>query len=599
MEKIIIIGNPNTGKTTLFNTLTKSHEKVANYSGVTVAERERCVNFCNNKLNFVDLPGVYSINSSGADEKVSINYLEKNKDAKIIYVATTSTLEKNLNLFLELAKKGFNVSLFVNEFGAKITKESIQKLQNKLRIPVYYGDARKKRKDILNWIIENVLNFIPLNKLEVGYDAIMQLLDLKLLKRQQVDKVIMHPIFGKVIFVAILGIVYYISFVALGDYCGYFITTYWNRLGELCISSLAKWNMYFLIDFFQVVVINGLGSVISFLPTLFILLFCMNILEESGYLPRVAYLFNIDLNKIGLNGKSIFGMSIGIGCTTSGILASRNIDDNICRLQTCKFLPFIGCSAKIPIVLFLASEVLMGNIGIVFVIFLLTVGAGITYLKFSTPKDEVPFIMEVPRLAVPSFKHLVIESSSILKDFLKRVAGTVLLVSSAVWVLMTIEVSIVGKELTLLDIFANCVGIFFKPIGLDKKPIIVSLIAGLVAKENILSTISMFDLTPDLSVVSIVSFLLFIMLYSPCLPALRCAKAEFGSKFAIRIFISQTILAYGVSFVLYTFGSAFGLLIGFIASAVFIILSLACYSIFKSKCKINCKNCIIKHKSEI
>lgn len=592
MQKVIIIGNPNTGKTTLFNTLTKSHEKVANYSGVTVTAREKCIKHKSGELTIVDLPGFYSTQSNGADEKVSIDYLRQNKDAKIIYVATTLDIEKNLLLFTELVNSGFNVSLFINELGQKFDNATIKKLEQKLPTPIYYGDARGRRKSILSWIVDKVLNQSSVSKFVVGYNELTKLLNVDPIRLQKLDKILLHPIFGKILFVIVMAWVYFISFSSVGASLSQITFAYWQKFWELVIFELGKFETYLLIDFLQVVLIDGVGSVVAFLPQLFLMLFCMYLLEESGYLPRVAYLFNVNLNKIGLNGKSIFGMAVGMGCTTSGFLATRNIDDNECRKRTSMFLPFIGCSAKLPIVLYLANLLIANQLLILFMIFVLVLGSGIAYLKVSTKITPTPFIMELPRLNLPSLKRLTYQSFEILKDFVKRVTVIILIITSIVWGLQTVEININGNQSSLLDIIAMIIGAFFKPIGLDAKPLVLSLLTGLVAKENIISIVSIFDGVRGLALNSLISFILFIMLYSPCIPALRCARSEFGKRFALKIFLVQTGLAYGVSFVYYTFATAFGLVVGFSVSILFILLAITfCRTLNKKQC-FKCEKCI-------
>lgn len=597
MEKVVIIGNPNTGKTTLFNTLTKSNDKVANYSGVTVSAREKCINYSKNELKIIDLPGLYSINAKGADERVSLKFLNENKDSKIVYVATTTDLAKNLHLFTDLINKGFSISLFINENGAKLSNKNVTEIQDKLKVPIYYGDARKRRKDILSWIIGSVLNTTQIGELGLKYDEIVSLFNLQQLDMQKLDKFFLHPICGKLSFIVVLFIIYYISFVSIGERLSEYVFTLWTKLGGVCVKSLGRWEVYWIIDFFQTVIIQGLGSVIAFLPELFMILFCMYILEESGYLPRIAYLFNINLNKIGLNGKSIFGMAVGVGCTTSGYLATRNIDDNVCRQKTSMILPFIGCSAKIPIIIFLASNLIDNSGLIVGLVFILVILSAIAYLKFSTKNEKIPFIMELPRLKLPSFKRLMVESISIIKDFLKKVIFTILLVTTIVWGCTIVELKIRGETTTLLNIILSYIGIIFKPIGLDSEPLVMSLLSGLVAKENILSTLSMFGGVSELSTTSLISFILFIMLYSPCIPALRCAKSEFGKVFMWRTFLSQTIIAYGVSFVCYTFSSIGGLWLGFVMCIMFVVLAIKTSSIILGEYNFQCKNCTVRHKT--
>ena len=592
--EILIVGNPNTGKTTLFNNIAKCNEKVANYSGVTVKETKKQISFCNCRMDIVDLPGLYSTHSMGMDESVTKSYIEKHKDAKIVYVVSTADIEKNLHLFVELITAGYDLSLFVNEKDAKLEADSIKILKERLGMPIYYGDARKKRKDILKWLVNQVLQSTRLGGVGIGYDEIVKLLKIVKIESQKLDKLFLHPFVGKVLFFVIIGLIYYASFLSVGGWLSGKVYGCWEVLCEYLISIIAKYDRYLLIDFIQVAVLKGLGSVISFLPQLFIMLFCMYVLEESGYLPRVSYLFNIDLNELGLNGKSVFGVSVGMGCTTSGILATRNIENKRCRKQTCLLLPFVGCSAKLPILLYLSANLLvdMGHIMILIIVLVLYIA--MVYMRTIRGEGREYFIIEIPRLRMPDVKTLLKQSTTLIKDFLKRVVGTILLVTTVVWLCMNIYVEAMGQTLTIIDLFTKIVGVFFAPIGLNNKAVVMSVITGIIAKENIISTMALYGEGVVFGVVPTITFIIFIMLYSPCLPALRCAGAEFGRKFALRLFVVQMLFAYGVSFVFYTFGAMFGVVLGFVFCIVFISLAMATIKIFSKSCKINCVKCFSK-----
>ena len=220
--------------------------------------------------------------------------------------------------------------------------------------------------------------------------------------------------------------------------------------------------------------------------------------------------------------------------------------------------------------------------------------AGFCYLKALKSDEKNSFIIEIPRLKVPSAKRLTTESFYIVKDFFKRVAVTILFITSLVWLFMTIELKISENTVTLLDLITQAIGILFKPIGLNIKPLMVSLITGLVAKENILSTIAMFGGVSDVSQEALITFIIFVIMYSPCIPSLKCLKEEFNKSFAWSVFLTQTGLAYGTSFVFYTFSMALGLWFGFIVSACFIFLGISFCKIISMHKSLNCKNCIVK-----
>lgn len=569
-NKILIVGNPNTGKSTLFNTLTKSNERVANFAGVTVKEKCKKIVHSGKLYEVVDLPGLYSFDEGrGKDELVTREFVERNKGALIVVVVTTLNLKSNFGVYLELIARGFkNLVVFVNNNGNCISKNDIASLCCACNNRVVFGDARRGRKKIINEV------FACGQTQAKGFDVDKIRRELKLLNavgvvEQKCDKIFLHKFWGKFVFLLVVLLSFSISFLWLGRWFSSLFETIWKGVGYQIVKLLLKTPLNFLCDYFNSVFVEGIGAVVSFLPQLFLMLICLYILEETGYLARGVYLFNTDLNHLSMNGKSIFSLMMGFSCTTSGYIATRNIDSKRCRNATSKMLPFIGCSAKLPIILFLTTNYLGGGV-ICLCLYLLVIVLGVATMQITKGCMSEPFIVEIPRLHLPLARSILKQSYSIIAEFFKRVVITLAFVSSIVWCLMNYSIQMGGESVSLLNYFIEKILFCFKPIGLDKTGIVVSLITGLVAKENILVSFTMFSDIASISKISLFSYAIFVLLYPPCLPALRCKAYEFGWVDMLKTFVYQMLIAYFTSFVFYTFASAinitFGLIMTFCAS---------------------------------
>lgn len=584
MSKIVLIGNPNTGKTTLFNTITKSYERVANYSGVTVSEKSKTIKIRGKQYEVVDLPGLYSINALGDDEKVSRKFIEENFDAHYIFVANALDLEKNVNLLHELTNLKLKVGVFINAYNVPKSKVDEKSIEELLNVPIIVQNATKGRTKILSFI--ETLDAV---------DSFISSFDLKKLKKlcnieiseQKIDELLLHPIIGKLIFVLVSIFVLFLSLVVVDRIVGVEIENALEKLGLKVSSFLCEKKLSVLASFFNQVIINSLGAVVTFLPELFSILFFMYLLEEVGYLPRVATLFNFRLSQIGLNGQSVFGLVCGVGCTTTGVIATRNIQSNGVRCKTVQFLPFIGCSAKLPIVLYMVSRIGAG-IGLSITLFLTVIIIGIVVIKSIGSTNNEPMIIELPRLKLPSIKQLFKKSISLILEFSIRVFTSLFVVSVLIWGLSLISFG--GGSKTILDYAGELIAKLFIPLGLNDKSIAISLISGIVAKENILSILSMFGV-PSLTQIQIISFEMFILLYPPCIPALKCVRVDFGRREQVKMFFRQFILAYIISTLIYTLSMYLGLVLGLLLSVLIATISIVLYTkVFMPKTK-NCAMC--------
>ena len=584
--KVVLVGNPNTGKTTLFNTITHSSERVANFSGVTVTQKAKSIKVGGRDITVVDLPGLYSLSTLGKDEVVAKNFIMENQDAQYIFVATALDLKKNINLLRELCGQNLKVAVFINDFNTGKNTLDISKLEELLKVPILLQNARRGRKRILDWILQVASENHILSSFDLG--KVLNYCNIRV-NEQKLDKIMLHPLWGKVVFVIILLFVLIFSFYFIDRIIGHSVGVAWEFICQSVVGFFNKFNLNILADFFSVVVFASLGAVITFLPELFSVLFFMYLLEESGYLPRVATLFNFGLNRIGLNGQSIFSMVMGVGCTTSGMIATRNICNSNTRCATARFLPFLGCSAKIPIALYLINK-FVSNFFIIVLLYLMVILLGIVTIKRSKVQDEEPMVIELPRLKFPSVRQLLDKSIELIKEFCIRVFTVLVIVSSIIWLLTKIQFGVYGS---IVDILGNILSYLLLPLGLKDKSIAISLITGIMAKENIMSTLVVFG-EPNLTDASAISFILFVFLYPPCIPALKSARLEFGRAFETKMFFYQMMLAYFVTLIYYTFARLFGIYFALILAFSVTCLGIVGSTMIKNNCKKICNQCPLK-----
>lgn len=566
-KRFLIVGNPNTGKTTLFNNLTRSREKIANYSGVTVKDKSKIIKFKGEDLEFVDLPGVYSLSSTSEDEVVTKDYLNEYKNDSIIYVCSSAEIKKNLILLSDLIKQKHKIVVVVNKTDNGIDGKTLKKFEKALGVPIIQTDVRKERDGLLEWLSTVIAKRID-DKLD--FEKLLSFFPTDAPTLALIDKFLLHPILGKLFVLVVFGAILVISYGRIGLSLSAIMERYIDLFGDRILKLLTNAGIGSINGFVKDVIIESVGMVVVYLPQLALMLTLLFLLEEIGYLPRVATLFNFPLQKLGMNGKSVFSLIMGFGCTTSAVLTTRNIGNRKERLETVKFLPFIGCSAKLPILMMVGQMVLGGQgLLVVCLVYLSSAVIGLCYIAFTRSKEESVSILEIPKLKRPSVVRALKESFFIVFDLFKKICLTVLASTSILWVLLkftpNLELATGGNS--ILEKIATCISVIFRPLGLDNPKIVIALVSGLLAKENVLSTIGLMGGLGEVGVVASVTFLIFVMLYSPCVPALRCVGCEVGKRQAIWMFMVNTLIAYLSAFVFSTFARV-SLILGFVALIV-------------------------------
>ncbi len=694
MREILLVGNPNTGKTTLFNSLTKSDEHTGNWHGVTVENKQKSFLVGGQECVLVDTPGVYSLCALSFEEKVTVDTIASHKDSSVINICDKNNLQRNLYLTLCLLEQNCKIVLAVNEIDKKsIFKVDYKKLEESLGICVVGLNAEskedverlKQRLDCknptkkpdyikkLSWQkavnIPNGLDrdLILLKAYErdekffeelsldskvffdaVPSDSVLLLSELRysyidniiqactqrtsaVYGKSKFDKIALNRFFAVPIFFAVLAGVFYLTFFSLGAFLSDCLSKLLGLLSEPILSLISKWfPSGWVFDLFNSAIFGGIGTVLSFLPQVVLLFFFLSVLEDSGYMSRIAFIFEDILGKLGLSGKSVYTLLMGFGCSTSAIMTSRNMDDKNAKIKTAILCPYMSCSAKIPIYTVIGGAFFGAkNLLVILGLYLLGVVVAILISKLFDltvlKSKEQSFILEFPPYRRTSLKRVGKILWKNVKEFLLRVGTVMLSMNVVIWWLSSFSFKFryvaTSGGVSILESLGKILAPIFSPLGFGNWAVVASLLAGLVAKEVVVSSIAMFNgvdagasrlvsqsILLSSSVVyfanksSVLSFLVFCLLYTPCIASVSMLASEIGKKWTFVSIIVQLLTAYVVAFGVFNISFAIELC-GFfkVFGVLFCVLILLLSVIFivkkikRKECG-NCKNCNKKCK---
>lgn len=591
-----LLGNQNTGKTTLFNALTGSNQHVGNFPGVTVEKKSGKIIGIDNS-NLVDLPGIYSLFPYSNEEKISRDYIINEKPHCIINIIDANTIERNLYLTLQALELNIPMVLAVNmidEFYKNGGSIDINEMEKRLGIPVvpvsaangygldelirhaYHIAKFQEKPNAENLKINTPASFIEDKDLYIisnRYRLINEICEAVVKKpainfgreaSNKVDKILTGKYTGIPIFIIIMGIIFYITFSLLGPILQNALSNLINTIATNVDNYLNLANVNIVIRLLiKDGVFNGVGTVLSFIPIILLLFFFLSLLEDSGYMARVAFVMDNLLRKIGVSGRSIVPMIIGFGCTVPAVISTRTIPSDRDRKLTIFILPFITCSAKLPIYGFFASIFFKENAGLIMItLYVFSLILGIIFsiiLKTLRFKGEpVPFIMELPTYRFPSPINVLKLLWEKTKDFLQKAFTIIFIATIIIWFLQNFDIRFNLVTDTSTSLLANISGFIaplFKPLELNDYRIITSLITGFLAKESVISTASILFGGIDaiknvLSIKAVVSILVFSSLYTPCIAAITAIKKELGLQTALLIIIFQCVLAYVMAYLI-------------------------------------------------
>ena len=440
----------------------------------------------------------------------------------------------------------------------------------------------QNEKEMLEHIIVQMENERGLDRAaaiaHMRFDFIQKICDETVIKPKEskehlrsvaIDKILTGKYTAIPCFIGIMGLVFFLTFGVIGAFLSDLLDLGITSLGNLVDGLMTSWNVNQALHSLVIDgIFNGVGSVLSFLPIIVTLFFFLSLLEDSGYMARVAFVMDKLLRKIGLSGRSIVPMLIGFGCTVPGVMASRTLPSERDRKMTILLTPFMSCSAKLPIYAFFAAAFFPKHGALVMIALYfggILMGILMALLMGHTmfSGEAVPFVMELPNYRLPGAKnvgHLLWDKA---KDFLQRAFTVIFLATMVIWFLQSFNLHlnmVSDSRDSILAMVAGVIAPLFAPMGLADWRISTALITGFLAKESVVSTLSILfgstaALTSDITPLSAASLLVFCLLYTPCVAAIASIKRELGSKWAISVVILQCAIAWIAAFLIYLIGS--------------------------------------------
>ncbi len=662
--KISLAGNPNSGKTTMFNALTGSSQRVGNWPGVTVERKEGRLQKSSDII-IQDLPGIYSLSPYTLEEIVTRDYLISGQPDVIINIVDAANLERNLYLTTQLAELNIPIIIALNMIDAAEKSGisiDLEKLQNNLHCPVIAtsavrGNGCDSAADLAIKTaetpaapqrifsektaaaiekIEALLTGIPQasrywyavklferdNKIAAALkldDNVTSQIDAIVSAREaeenesseaiiaaerynwiaqvtadavtsktgnrenfstRIDSVVTNRFLALPLFAAVMFLVYYLSITTIGSIgtdwvndvlFGEWIPNWTNAILER--SGTAPWLQSLIVDG----IIGGVGAVLGFLPQMLVLFCCLAILEDCGYMARVAFIMDRLLRFFGLSGKSFIPMLIGTGCSVPGIMASRTIENESDRRMTVLTTSFIPCGAKLPVIALISGALFNDAAWVVTSVYFAGIAAvvisGIILKKTRMFAGEPsPFIMELPHYHRPLVKSVLRTTFQRGWSFVKKAATIILLSTVIIWFLQNFnwKLEMVSADKSILAMLGGIVAPVFTPLGWGNWRATVATVTGLIAKENIVSTLGVLYgmeevaengqeywaiLRSEYSKLAAYSFLLFNLLCAPCFAAVGAIRREMMSaRWTIFAIAYLTVFAFTASFLVYQFG---------------------------------------------
>ena len=587
MTTIALLGNPNVGKTTLFNSLTGSNHKVGNWPGVTVDRKEGSYKH----MKIVDLPGIYAMDTFSNEEKISKNFLKTEDVDLIVNIVDGSNLERNLYLTMQLKEFKKPMVILVNMIdvatkkGVNIDYNALEKSFKAKVIPIIASKEKGldgifqflDKKDYSDFLDTEEYSFSD-EKEAYNYigNKLKKCMKInenndKLNTSQKIDKVVLNPYLAYPIFIGIMLLMFQFTFAWVGqplsDLLDGFVADTLMPFVSNLLSNTAPWFQSLIVDG----IISGVGGILVLLPVIIALFFCLNILEDSGYMARVAFIMDTFMRKIGLSGKAFIPMITGFGCSVPGIMAARTLESEKDRKLTALLIPFMSCNAKLPVYVIFAAVFFPNNatfvIASLYILgILMAFLIGLIFKNTLFKKDEEPFIMELPEYKIPDAKSVFKELSSKTLGFLKKAGTIIFAMSVLIWFLQNFNFT--GLVSDIEDSFLFNIGSFiapiFKPLGFGSWEASVSILTGIMAKETVISTMEVIyagDLAAILpyhfTALSAFAFMVFVLLYTPCMSAIGTIKKEFGGKFTIFSVLMQLTVAWIGAFLIFNIGSFF------------------------------------------
>lgn len=527
--KVGLVGNQNSGKTTLFNCLTGMNAKIGNWPGVTIEKKLGTIK--GTKHEITDLPGIYSLSPYSAEEEVSRNFVFNENPDVIINIVDATCLERSLFLTTQLLESNCKVIVALNmadkleEKGLSIDEKKMEEMlgtkvikisalkETGIEELIKEIDKSIKRKE--NKVIPEYLSKdYDIEKYEEivnqKYSFISRVVETCIKKKKRpeaisdrLDKIFLNRWLAFPIFIIIMFLIYYLSVGIVGnftvDLVGDAVGSFGEWVGSLMENiGLSEWLNSLVVDG----IISGVGAVLGFVPQLIILFLCIALLETTGYMSRISLLLDKVFRKLGLSGKSLIPFIVGSGCSVPGIMGTRIIENEDERKMTAILTPFIPCSAKLPIIALFAGYFFPNSSGIVssslyfFAIAVIIISA-LIMKKFVFKHTSSTYISELPEYKLPSAKYILKDVFDKVMAFIKRAGTIILLCSIIIWFLLSFSFKLeygVNVEESILANIGNKISWVFKPmLGENSWEAAVSALQGLVAKEQVVSSMAVIN----------------------------------------------------------------------------------------------------------
>ena len=660
-----LVGNQNSGKTTLFNQLTGANQHVGNFPGVTVDRKDGVIRGYSNSL-ITDLPGIYSMSPYSSEELVSRDFVLKEKPKAIINIVDATNIERNLYLTLQLLEMNTPMVVALNmmdelrgnggtvdinameellgvpvvpisasrnegvdelvRHAVHIAKYQEKPLRQDFCSPENHGGAVHRALHAVCHLIEDhaertglpvrfaaskliegdqliakqleleqnetemVEHIILQMEKERGLDHSAAIADMRFeyiqkvsdlcvirpkesrehLRSQKIDSILTGKYTAIPMFILIMGMVFFLTFFLIGPFLQDLLANGIGVLGDWIQSLMIKGQVNEAVQsLIMKGIFEGVGSVLSFLPLIVTLFFFLSMLEDSGYIARVAFFMDRLLRHIGLSGRSIVPMLIGFGCTVPAVMSTRTLPSDRDRRMTILLTPFMSCTAKLPIYSFFVNAFFPKYSWIIITgLYLLGIVVGILlamlYRNTLFKGEAVPFVMELPNYRLPSLKNvwqLLWEKS---KDFLHRAFSVILIATIVVWFLQSFDFRfnlVSDSHNSILAMIAGVVAPLFRPIGLGDWRIVTSLVSGFMAKESVVSIMEVLfaEGVNAIGPLAAASMLVFSLLYTPCVAAIASIKREMGGKWAFYVVLWQCGIAWIMAWLVRMIGLLLGM----------------------------------------
>ena len=660
-----LVGNQNSGKTTLFNQLTGANQHVGNFPGVTVDRKQGAIRGYANTV-ITDLPGIYSMSPYSSEEIVSRNFVIQDHPHGIINIVDATNIERNLYLTMQLLEMNIPMVVALNmmdEVRGNGGAIDINRLELALGVPVVPISAAKNegvdelirhavhvahyqekplRQDFcgdqdhggavhrclhaVSHLIEDhakavglpvrfsaskliegdelVLEQLKLDKNEKetlehivlqmeherGLDRSAAIADMRFsyigrvcqecvrkpreskehARSQKIDQILTGKFTAIPAFIAIMALVFHLTFNVIGAFFQGLLENGVAALTDAVDNALTAANVNQVIhDLIIKGIFEGVGSVLSFIPIIVTLFFFLSLLEDSGYIARVAFFMDKLLRKIGLSGRSIVPMLIGFGCTVPAVMSTRTLPSERDRRMTILLTPFMSCTAKLPIYAFFVKAFFpeygwLIMTGLYVLGILVGILAAFLYRGTLFKGEPVPFVMELPNYRLPGARNVLQLLWEKAKDFLQRAFTVILVATVVVWFLKNFDLHlnlVADSQDSILAMISGLMVPLFRPVGLGDWRICTSLISGFMAKESLVSILQVLfgtNVAQGMTSITAASLLVFSLLYTPCVAAVASIKRELGARWAVGVVVWQCAIAWIAALVVRLIGLAVG-----------------------------------------